>query len=133
MAKREAKYDNRDPEEYTGGNRKYRSTIAIDAASGRVTVPGAPGQDSRFIGEIHENTFVTERNRDKHLMRRWNAYGINAEIIDKEIVENIVVVEVPEKKAFAVSAKDVKAFGRYHQEEGFEPQYFIGVEHLKEI
>lgn len=81
------------------------------------------------IGEIHENTFVTHRIRSKHLVRRWNSYGLNAQIIDNPIVENVIIVEGD--KQYFIPKERIKAEGRYHKEEDREPQYFIEVDLLE--
>jgi hypothetical protein len=89
----------------------------------------SPGERNK-IGEIHENTFVTHRIRSKHLMRKWNAYGINAQIIDNPAIENVVIVEGD--KSYLIPKQRIKAEGRYHREEDLEPQYFIGIDLLSE-
>ena len=79
--------------------------------------------EQRVIGEIHETTFVMERNPAKHLMRQWNAYGINAELIDSGVIENVVITEG--KETLYASVLDIKAHGRVYKEDGHELQYFL--------
>jgi hypothetical protein len=87
--------------------------------------------DEKVIGELYDSTFVTQRDPDKHLMRRWDAYGINAELIDSGDIETIIIVE--NGKNQFVTAADVKTHGRYHKEEGHDAQYFIPRERLAPI
>lgn len=88
-------------------------------------------EESHVIGELHENTLVVKRDPEKHLMRRWNAYGINAQVIDELPIEFIVIDEG--ENTLMVSKLELKANGRFHQEEGQEPQYFIGRDSLIKV
>lgn len=85
--------------------------------------------NERLIGELHDKTFVTYRNPKKHLMRKWDAYGISSQIVNSSRVETIVVIE--EGVSYPISIERVKAYGRIHEEKGFESQYFIPREILK--
>jgi hypothetical protein len=88
-------------------------------------------EDSHVLGELHEGTLVIKRDPEKHLMRRWNAYGINAQVIDELPIEFIVIEEG--EKNWMISKQEVKANGRYHQEEGQEPQYFVDRDSLNKL
>lgn len=87
--------------------------------------------DEKVIGELYDTTFVTQRNSEKHLMRKWDAYGINSEIIDSGNVESIIIIE--DGKNQFVTVNDVKTHGRFHKEEGHDAQYFISREFLSPI
>jgi hypothetical protein len=88
-------------------------------------------EGTQIIGELHENTLVIKRDPEKHLMRRWNAYGINAQAIDELPIEFIVIEEG--EKTLMVSKQELKANGRFYQEEGQEPQYFIDRDSLTKL
>jgi hypothetical protein len=88
-------------------------------------------EDTYYVGELHENTLVVKRNPDKHLMRKWNAYGINAQVIDELSIEFIVIEEG--EKALMISKQELKANGRYYQEEKQDAQYFIDRDSLKKL
>lgn len=83
-----------------------------------------PGEEYLKIGELRERTLIMNRNPDIHLMRQWNAYGINAELVDNNLIDSIVVSEPNEVNLF-VSLLDIKAHGRYHTNENGEHQYYI--------
>lgn len=87
--------------------------------------------DEKVIGELYDTTFVTQRDPDKHLMRRWDAYGINAELIDSGDIETIIIVENGTNRF--VTAADVKTHGRYHKQEGNDAQYFVSRELLTSV
>ncbi len=88
--------------------------------------------DQRFIGQLHEKTFVTQRNLKKHLMRKWNAYGINHKIVESSRVETIVIIE--DGKAYpAATVEQIKANSKFHTEKGYDSQYFIPRDFLKSL
>jgi hypothetical protein len=90
------------------------------------------GEEKRHVGEIKGKTLVVERDREKHLMKKWNSYGFNSEIIDNGTVTAVVIKE-KDGNNFLITADNVKTFARIHQEEGWDKQYFIGLEHLTKL
>jgi hypothetical protein len=89
------------------------------------------GDDQIHIADIHENTIVVQRDPEVHLMRKWNAYGINAELVDSGIAENLVIQEP--NRALMITISDLKAHGRYHKEEEQEAQYFIDLTKMSKL
>ena len=87
--------------------------------------------ETRIIGELHDRTLVTERVPEKHLMRKWNAYGFNVELIDADICD-VFVIQEPKRTIFT-TADDIRAHGRVFKEEDFEPQYFLGLEYFQKL
>jgi hypothetical protein len=91
-----------------------------------------PGEEYLKIGELREKTLIMNRNPDLHLMRQWNAYGINAEIVDNDIIDSVVISE-PNKVNLFASVLDVKAHGRYHTNENGEHQYYLDKDLMEKI
>jgi hypothetical protein len=88
--------------------------------------------DQRFIGQLHEKTFVTQRDSKKHLMRKWDSYGINHKIVESSRVETIIIVE--DGTAYPpVTTEQIKANSKFHTEKGFDSQYFIPRDFLKSL
>lgn len=86
----------------------------------------------KMIGELHDSTFVTRRDSKKHLMRKWNAYGINAQIIDSSRVKTVVIQEDSNKR-YIIDKDELKSKSRFYKEDGNEPQYFISREDLQSL
>lgn len=85
--------------------------------------------DERIIGELRGNTFITHRNPAKHLMRKWDAYGINAEVVESPRVDTVVIVE--EGVSFPITTQEIKVLGMFNTQGEFESQYFIPRSALK--
>lgn len=86
--------------------------------------------DERLVGVLRGNTFITYRNPDKHLMRKWDAYGINSEVVDSPRVETVVIVE--NGKSFPITTQQIKVLGIFSNQGDFESQYFIPRSVLKQ-
>jgi hypothetical protein len=80
----------------------------------------------RHIGELHERTLVTFRDPEKHLMRKWNAYGFNKTVIDSGLID-MVVITFPDKSSAFISVDDIKLEGRVDATMNEEPQYFVDI------
>ncbi len=89
-------------------------------------------EELKTLGELYGTTLVTLRDPAKHLMKKWNAYGFNAELIDSGIIDVIVILFPAGMKRKVVTVEDIKTQGQLQHPEGHEPQYFIGVEHLSD-
>lgn len=89
------------------------------------------GEEKHHIGEIHHGTLIVTRHPEKHMMKKWNAYGVNAEIIDSGLIKMFIVES--NRKQLLISVEDVKAFGRLHQEEGWDKQYFVPIDQFTQI
>jgi len=91
-----------------------------------------PGKEPIKIGEIMEKTLVMKRNPEIHLMRQWNAYGINAQLVDKEIIDCVVIMETDGTNLFATTL-DLKAHGRFYKGEDSEAEYYIDRNQMEKI
>ena len=87
--------------------------------------------EKRFVGTLFGKTLVVERDKNKHLLRKWNAYGINATHIDSGIAETVVLKD--NDGNWMIPVENVKAFGRLSTEGDFEKQYFIELKHFIKI
>lgn len=85
--------------------------------------------EERNIGELFDSTFITRRDSKKHLMRKWNAYGINAKVIDSSRVQTIIIVEDGSNR-YIIDKNDFKSKARFSVAEGAESQYFISKKDL---
>ncbi len=93
-------------------------------------LPKDADDELRVLGELFGTTLVTHRDPAKHLMRKWDAYGFNAELIDSGLIDVVVILFPTGMKRKVVTVEDIKTYGQIQHVEEFEPQYFIGVEHL---
>lgn len=123
---------------YQGINKTYRrneiglilmSELIIN--NSKVVLKTDAGQ-TKNIGEIIDRNLIVFRDPQKHLMRKWNSYGFNGQIIDSGMVDTIIIQE-KDGGNFMVTIDQVKALGRYHREPGEEPQYFVPREILVKI
>lgn len=89
------------------------------------------GEETHKIGELHEKTIVMLRDPDKHIMRKWNAYGIVAELVDSELIDEFIFDEGG--TYLSISRNGILAHGRYYREEGHEPQYFVNRELMEKL
>lgn len=96
----------------------------------RVMIPSGDG-DLHQVGELFENTFVTKRNPEKHVMRQWNAYGITADVINSGFFEVIVFQEPVDQ--FMITLEDFRRESRLEHIEGGVPQYFIPRDKLQKL
>lgn len=89
------------------------------------------GEEKHHIGEIHHRTLVVQRDPKKHLMKKWNSYGFNAELIDSDKIGAVLVEE--NGKQLLITVENIKTFGRLHQEEGWDKQYFISLDQFAKL
>lgn len=89
------------------------------------------GEELKCVGEIYGSTFVTKRDPNKHLMRKWNAYGISKDIIDSGLFDT-VVIQGPSASRM-ISVEDLETFSRIEHLEGEETQYFVPVDKLQKV
>lgn len=97
----------------------------------KVMIPTGKEDVLRQVGELVENTFITKRDPEKHVMRRWNAYGIAADIIDSGLFE-VVVFQEP-TASFMITVDDIKIESRLEHVEGEQVQYFVPREKLQKL
>lgn len=96
------------------------------------------GEKLRKVGHIEElgetkvlNVF---RDRSKHLMKVWNAYGFAKDVIDHTDWFDYMLLEElngTERSRYFIPRQDIVLEGKLRQTEGFERQYFIPLEKLE--
>jgi len=90
----------------------------------------------RHIATINTNSMQMHlhRSRDKHLLYKANAYGINHYILSEGTTfEDVVIHEEETSKIYMVNKKFLlsSAFFLHFKEQGFERQIFINREWLQ--
>jgi len=99
--------------------KKPKFTLQEGVECMSVMTPIGDGDAVHCIGEIYGTTFVTKRDPHKHTMRRWDAYGVNQDIIDSGLFD-IVVFQEPLRSQM-ITVDDLKTFSRLEHPEGEEP------------
>ena len=89
------------------------------------------GTEERFVGEIHERTLFIERNPEKHLMKKWKAYGINAQAVQSDLIDAVLLTV--DGQQYLATPDIIKTHGRLHKFEDFEEQYFLALEHFEKL
>lgn len=77
---------------------------------------------------------LIERNREKHMMMVWQAYGFSKEVMDHKDWFGLVQLDETDhgkKVTYLIPREDLILHGRLHQSENFERQYFVPVEKLQ--
>lgn len=89
------------------------------------------GDKWRTVGELEgTETIILKvfRDRSKHLMKVWNAYGFAKDVIDRnDWFEYLYLTEKngSEESKYFIPRADIVLEGRLYQTEGFERQYFL--------
>jgi hypothetical protein len=108
---------------------KRKFTIVHGTECDSIMMPH--GEETKCVGEIYGNTLVTKRDPLKHIMRRWNSYGINKDIIESDLFDTVVIQEPTQSRMITV--EDLKTFSRLEHLEGEDPQYFVPIDKLQTI
>lgn len=90
------------------------------------------GDETRLIGEIKFTTLIAKRDPQKHIMKKWNAYGFSAELLESGKIKTILVIE-PDGAQLLITVIDAKSFGRIHQEDEWDRQYFIPIDKFTKV
>lgn len=88
----------------------------------------------RRVGTLLGEILETERDRAKHLMQVWQAYGFSKEVMDhKDWFEYVSISETngTEVNLYLIPRVDLVLHAREHQSQDFERQYFITLEKLQ--
>jgi hypothetical protein len=76
------------------------------------------------IGEIFDKTLVTKRNPAKHILRRYNAYGFNSDLINSNAFDTIVIIQEKPAPQLLITLEDAKTNAHVEMSDQ-EEQYFI--------
>lgn len=83
-------------------------------------------------GNIIGDTFVKKVNRKKHLMRKFNAYGISKEIFIQLEERKVLYILIEEKDGHSYTSyvKDWLNYGLL-RDEGHGEQYFLNLSYCR--
>jgi hypothetical protein len=86
----------------------------------------------KFIGKISEDTFCKNVKKSKHLLRKWNAWGIDKAIVDSLMRDGVQKIRVHEKEEnidYETSVKDFVEKG-VEGDFGHGKQIFLQLEYF---
>jgi hypothetical protein len=87
----------------------------------------------KMIGKISHGIFCKQVKKSKHLLRKWNAWGIDQTILDdlvKEGIQEIAIYELEENTVYSVSVKDFVEKGIL-ADFGYSNQVFLPIVNFK--
>jgi len=82
--------------------------------------------EERLVGTIKGSSLVVSRGH-QHVLRKWNAYGINAAAIESGEFKAVVVITESGKNLYT-TVDEIKKHGHLSKEGDFELQYFMPIE-----
>ena len=92
--------------------------------------------DNKNIGTLHEGNFLKRVKRSKHLHRKTNAWGIDAEkfnnVIYPHVIEHngkIKVFDEENKRLYVTNADNFKLHGIYLHFKPHKAQIFLPLPH----
>lgn len=91
--------------------------------------------DWRNIGVVRNRVLNVYRTRSKHLMRNFNSYGFNKDIIESDKLFDYVALQetnMDEKNIFFIPREDILLEGLLYKAEEFESQYFLSLTQLEQ-
>jgi hypothetical protein len=87
----------------------------------------------KMIGKIADGIFYKQVKKSKHLLRKWDAWGIDQAILDnlvKEGIQEIAIFELEEHTVYSVSVKDFIEKGIL-ADFGYSKQVFLPIVNFK--
>lgn len=75
--------------------------------------------------------FTAKRDKEEHFMRKLNAWGLDANVLDFLIGENarIRIKDISNKWEYECLAGDMKFYGKLEEHKDHRPQYFLPLKH----
>jgi hypothetical protein len=89
----------------------------------------------RNVGVLRNRVLNVYRSRVKHLMRNFNAYGFNKDVIDSETHFDYVALQETYgdlKNVFFIPREDILLEGRLYKADGYDSQYFMSLDQLEQ-
>jgi hypothetical protein len=86
-------------------------------------------QLGRMIGKTSDGIFSKKVKKSKHLLRKWDAWGIDKALLDtlvKEGIQDIVIRETEENINYSISVKDFAEKG-IQADFGHSEQIFLPI------
>ena len=68
----------------------------------------------KVIGEVSDGRFTKRVKKSKHLLRKWDAWGIDKTVLDtlmKKGIQDVVITEAEENIIYSASVKDFEEKG----------------------
>jgi hypothetical protein len=84
--------------------------------------------NNKIVGHVKNKTYFTDRNPEKHFMRKYQGYGISQEILDKLFkmgVERVIIRAKPNEYVYSLS--EFLNSGLCHNFEGTDFQRFVSI------
>jgi hypothetical protein len=91
--------------------------------------------DWRNIGVVRNRVLNVYRSRVKHLMRNFDAYGFNKDVVESDKYFDYVALQetyADEKNVYFIPREDILLDGKLYKAEEFEPQYFLSLSQLEQ-
>lgn len=84
------------------------------------------------VGWMFENVYYSRRKKSKHLMRKFNAWGINADIFEKvykDGCQSIRILDEESNDVYSAPVSEYKAHGIFADFDGL--QIFLPLDYWK--
>jgi hypothetical protein len=91
--------------------------------------------DGKKIGYASGESFTKRVKKSKHLLRMWNAWGIDKNIVNQLVeggVTTIIIHECEENIDYVVSVKEFVEKG-IEADFGYSSQIFLSLIHFKQV
>lgn len=88
--------------------------------------------NGKIIGEISDKVFCKKVIKSKHLLRKWNAWGIDKSVVDSLVrdgIQKIIVHDKEEKINYEISVKNFVEKG-LEADLGHSMQIFLPLEYF---
>lgn len=78
-----------------------------------------------------ERLFRADRKKSEHFMYKYNAWGLDAKVVDFLVKENskVIIRDTESKWEFQCDAGDFKIYGKLEEHNQHRPQYFLSLDH----
>lgn len=97
----------------------------------KVYIPTNLGK--RLIGEFRGNIFFKMVSRSKHLFKKLNAWGIDAEVFSRTIIGRADIIKIydrEEKRTYTATIHEFQEHGQYLQFNPHRAQIFLGLQYF---
>lgn len=87
------------------------------------------------IGVIRNRVLNVYRTHSKHLMRNFNAYGFNKNVIESDKYFDYIALQetnMDKKNIYFIPREDILLEGRLYKADGYDIQYFMSLSQLEQ-
>jgi hypothetical protein len=105
-------------------------TIKIEQDEVKIKV----GDKLQTIGKLHGKVLHVKRDRSKHLMRKFGAYGFAKVLLEQPFFDYLMVIETTEgvTNNYLIERELALSEGRVFQAPDFEKQVFVTLQMLNQ-